>query len=93
MWKAGEVGMKGYCEKHKCESEIIFCADGKWIINCPHCEEENEHKEKIIIGLGEVAEHFKMVQRTQQEAGRYVSVNFKRFENICLDAVKLLEGR
>ena len=28
----------------------------------------------------------------EQEAGKYVSVNFKRFENICLDAVKMLNG-
>jgi len=83
--------MKGYCEKHKCKSEVIFCANGNWTINCPHCNEENEHKEKIISGLAKVAEYFKMLQRTQQEAGRYVSVNFKRYENICLDAEKMLK--
>lgn len=84
--------MTGYCDKHKCNCEIIFCADGKWTINCPHCNEENEHKGKTISGLIEIAEHFKMVQRTQQEAGKYVSINFKRFENICLDAVEMLNG-
>lgn len=84
--------MTGYCEKHKCNCGILFVADGKWIVDCPYCKEENEHQEKIISGLIEIAEHFKMVQRTQQEAGKYVSVNFKRFENICLDAVEMLNG-
>ena len=82
--------MKGYCEKHKCESKVIFFADGKWTINCPRCNEEDEYKEKIISELARVAEYFKMLQRTQQEAGRYVFDSFKRYENICLDAMEVL---
>lgn len=48
--------------------------------------------EKVISGLEKTALHFKMVQNAQRENGKYVSANFKEYENACLNAIKLLKN-
>jgi len=50
-------------------------------------------REKVIKGLEKVAEHFKVVQNAQRENGRYISVNFKEYENTCIDAIALMKDR